>query len=104
VVKETVARTSLLFRLCVVVVVGLGALALGYSQWQARRLRQDVKRLREAVAIANEEQRQFLERIEDERKRNTVERRRLEAEIAEAQRREEELNGKLRDAQSAEAL
>jgi S1-C subfamily serine protease len=104
VVKETAARTSLLFRVSVAVVLGLGALALGYSQWQARRLRQDVKRLGEAVANANEEQRQFLERIEEERQRGTLERRRLEAEITEARRREEELNGKLRDVQTAESL
>jgi Trypsin-like peptidase domain/FHA domain len=104
VVKETAARTSLLFRVSVAVVLGLGAVALVYSQWQARRLRQDVKRLREAVATANEEQRQFLERIEEERRRGTAERRRLEGEIAEAQKREEELNGKLREAQTAESL
>ena len=104
VVKETAARTSRLFRISVAVVLGLGALALLYGQWQARRLRQDVKRLREAVATANEEQRQFLDRIEEERQRGATERRRLEGEITEARRREEELNGKLREAQSAESL
>ena len=104
VVTETAARTSLLFRVSVAVVVGLGALALGYSQWQAHRLRQDVKRLGEAVATANEEQRQFLDRIAEERQRADTERRRLENEITEARRREEELNGKLREAQSAESL
>lgn len=104
VVKETAARTSRLFRVSVAVLLALGAVALLYSQGQARRLRQDVKRLREAVATANEEQRQFLERIEEERRRGTDERRRLEGEITEARRREEELNAKLRETQSAEAL
>jgi hypothetical protein len=77
--------------------------ALLYSQWQQLKLRQDVKRLREAVATANEEQRQFLERIEEERQRTATDRQLLEKEIAEARKREEELNGKLREAQSAEA-
>jgi hypothetical protein len=87
----------------VALVLLLGAGALVYSQWQARKLRQEVRRLREAMVTANEEQRQFLGRIEEERRRGDEERRRLEGQITEARTREDELNQKLREAQSAEA-
>jgi S1-C subfamily serine protease len=103
VVRETVARTSRLFRVAVALAVALGLLAGVYGQWQARKLRQEVKRLRDAVAAANEAQRQFMERIEEERHRAEDDRRRLEARIAEARAREDELNLRLREVQSAEA-
>lgn len=103
VVRETAERTSRLFRVSVTVVLGLGLCALLYSQWTARRLRQDVKRLREAVASANEEQRQFMARIAEEKDRALEEKRRLEGEITEARAREDDLGRRLREAQSAEA-
>jgi S1-C subfamily serine protease len=103
VVHETVIRTSRLFRILVAVVLGLALLALAYSQWQARRLRQDVTRLREAVADANERQRLFLARIDEERARADDEKRRLQQEIDDARARAAELDRKLQAAQSAEA-
>jgi S1-C subfamily serine protease len=103
VVRETAERTSRLFRVSVAVVLALGLCALAYSEWTAHRLRQDVKRLREAVASANEEQRQFMARIAEERERAQDEKRRLENEVAEARAREEGLNRRLNEAQSAEA-
>jgi S1-C subfamily serine protease len=102
VVREAAARTSRLFRVTVAVLLGVGAVTLLYSQWQARKLRQEVTRLREAVAVANEEQRQFLERIGEERRRGDDERKRLETEIAEARSREEALNRRLSAERSAE--
>jgi hypothetical protein len=103
VIRETVAHTSRLFRILTLVVLGLGGLALGYSQWQARRLRAELKHLREAVAAANEEQRRFVERIEEERHRGAEERKGLESRIEEAHSREETLSRKLAEAQAAEA-
>jgi hypothetical protein len=88
VVRETTERTSRLFRISVTAVLVLGLCALVYSEWTAHRLRQDVRRLREAVASANEEQRQFMARIAEERERAQDEKRRLEKEIAEARVRE----------------
>ncbi len=102
VARETAERTSRLFQVSVALVVALGLAAALYSQWQARRLRQDVKRLREAVASANLQQREFIARIADERQRTDEEKRRLESEIEAARARENTLNQKLREAQSAE--
>ncbi|HEY6547907.1 MAG TPA: trypsin-like peptidase domain-containing protein, partial [Vicinamibacteria bacterium] len=100
--RETAERTSRLFQVSVALVLALGLAAALYSQWQARRLRQDVKRLREAVASANLQQREFIARIADERQRTDEEKRRLESEIEAARARENTLNQKLREAQSAE--
>jgi S1-C subfamily serine protease len=103
VVHETAIRTSWLFRVFVALALLAGAGAVVHSQWQARKLRQEVKRLRDAMILANEEQRGFLERIEDERRRVDEEKRSLEERIAEARARGDELNQKLREAQVAEA-
>jgi S1-C subfamily serine protease len=103
VVKETAARTSRLLRLSLAVVLALGAVALGYSQWRAHRLRQEVGQLREQVAAAAREQRLVLERVEEERRRADRERLDLEARIAGARAREKELDERLREAQSAAA-
>ena len=102
-VKETAARTSRLFRVALVVVLALGAIALSYSQWRAHKLRQDVKRLHEVMATSDQEQRQFLERVGEERRRGSQERLEFEARIAAARAREAELDERLREAQSAES-
>jgi S1-C subfamily serine protease len=103
VVKETAARTSRFFRVSLAVVLALGAIALLYSQWRAHSLRQEVTRLNEAMAASSREQRLFLERIEEERRRGRQERLELEAAIAEARAREAELAERLHETQSAEA-
>ncbi|HSD65450.1 MAG TPA: trypsin-like peptidase domain-containing protein [Vicinamibacteria bacterium] len=103
VVRETVARTSRSFRVSLVVVLALGAVAFLFGQWRAHGLRQEVRRLHEEMAASNRERRDLLARIEEERRRASQERLELEARIAEARAREAELNERLRDVQSAEA-
>jgi S1-C subfamily serine protease len=103
VVRETVARTSRLFRVTVAVVLVLGALALLFSQWRAHQLRQEVKRLQEEMAASDRERRELLARIDEERGRAGQERLALEAQIAGARAREARLEERLREVQSAEA-
>jgi S1-C subfamily serine protease len=102
-VKETTARTSRLFRIAMAALVVVGALAFAAGEWQARRLRAEVARLNDAVATAKDEQRLFMERVLEERRRAAEERRGLEARIEEARAREESLSRQLAEGQAAEA-
>jgi S1-C subfamily serine protease len=102
VVRETAERTTRLFRVSVAVILALGLGAALYSQWHGRRLRQEMKRLREAVATAQAQQQEFVARIAEERRRSDEEKQRLEAEIQAARARASALDQTLREAQSAE--
>jgi S1-C subfamily serine protease len=79
------------FRVVLAGILVLAATTLVYGQWRDRQLRLDVKQLRDAVAVAREDQRQFRDRIAGERLREGEERKRLEAGIADARAGEERL-------------
>jgi len=102
VTREAVARTSPVFRWTVIGALAALGLVMGWSQWQGRHLRAELGRLREAVRVADLEQRHFHERIERERERTETDRRALEARIEEYRQREEELNRMLAEAASGE--
>ena len=71
-----------IFRMVLAGILGLVATTLVYGQWRDRELRMDVKQLRDAVAQAREDQRQFRDRIAGERLRKGEEKR-LEDQAAE---------------------
>ena len=103
VVRETAVRTSRAFRFTAIGVVVAGGLFLGWTQWQAHRLGADVARLREAVRRAEAAQRDFHERVEQERRRSEAERQALQARIEEARQREDELKRQLGEASPGQA-
>ena len=72
-----------IFRMVLAGILGLAATTLVYGQWRDRQLRMDVNQLRDAVAHAREDQRQFRDRIDGERLREGEERKRLEDQAAE---------------------
>lgn len=79
------------FRMLLAGILGLAATTMVYGQWRDRQLQMDVKRLRDAVAQAREDERQFRGSIGRERLREGEERKRLEDLIADARAREERL-------------
>jgi S1-C subfamily serine protease len=72
-------------------ILGLAAATMVYGQWRDRQLQMDVKQLRDAVAHAREDERQFRGSMGRERLREGEERKRLEDLIADARAREERL-------------
>jgi S1-C subfamily serine protease len=100
--RETRAHTSHPFRLAIVVILGLGAGALGFGAWQSHRLRLEVSRLQEAMGLAEKEQRLFRARVEEERQKLHEERRAGEAEAEEFRARVQDLTRRLAEAQSGE--
>jgi hypothetical protein len=101
-VREADLRTSLAFRVTVAVMLGAGLCAGGYAAWQSHKLRVEVRRLNETMLAAEKEQRQFRERVEQERRRFEEERKARVAEAQEFERREQELNQRLAEAQTGE--
>ena len=81
----------------------LSLAALGYSQLQDRRLRQEVERLREALRESEREREAFAARIAEERARAETARSALATRLEELREREEALYAQLRDAHAAES-
>jgi serine protease Do len=79
------------FRMLLAGILGLAATTMVYGQWRDRQLQMDVKQLRDAVAQAREDERQFRGSVGRERLREGEERKRLEDLIADARAREERL-------------
>jgi S1-C subfamily serine protease len=102
VTREAVARTSRTFRWAMIGALAALGVIVGWNQWQAHRLRAEVGRLREALRVADLEQRHFHERIERERERTEADRRALETRIEDYRQREDELNRRLAEAASGE--
>src|SRR5260221_3511373 len=71
---ETALRTTLPFRIALAGVAVLGVLVLGWTQWQAHRVRLELGRLREAVQLAEAERGRFYARIEEERHKAAADR------------------------------
>ena len=100
--REANARTSRTFRVIVAAMLSAGLVAGGFAAWQSHKLKVEIRRLREAMQASEAEQRQFRERIEEERRRFEEERRARAAESEEFERRERELNLKLAEARAGE--
>lgn len=96
------AHTSRAFRVAIAVALTASALVLSWSQWQARRLEHEVRRLNDAMRAADAERRSFDERIEEERRRADHLRQTLETRIEDYRRREEELDRELTEASDGE--
>lgn len=77
--------------------------ALGYSQLQDLRLRQEVARLREALQASEREREDFVARVAAERGRAEADRAALVARVDELRQREESLYAQVREAATAEA-
>ena len=99
---ETTARTTLPFRITLAGVALLGVLVLGWTQWQAHRVRLELGRLREALQLAETERRRFYSRIEEERQKTEADRSALAAQVEELRSREEQLKRQLTEAASGE--
>jgi S1-C subfamily serine protease len=100
--RETRAHTSHPFRLAIVVLLGVGASALGWGAWQSHKLRLEVARLQETIRRAESEQSHFQARVEEERRKLHEERRERERETQEFKRRERDLNRRLALARAGE--
>jgi S1-C subfamily serine protease len=99
---ETAVRTTLPFRITMAGVALLGVLVLGWTQWQAHRVRLELGRLREALQVAEVERQRFYARIEDERQKAEADRSALATRVEELRSREEQLNRQLAEAASGE--
>src|SRR5258706_10766023 len=99
---ETAVRTTLPFRITLAGVTLLGVLVLGWTQWQAHRVRLELGRLREALQLSETERRRFYARIEEERQKAEGDRAALAARVDELRSREEQLNRQLSEAASGE--
>jgi S1-C subfamily serine protease len=99
---ETAVRTTLPFRITLAGVALLGVLVLGWTQWQAHRVRLELGRLREALQLSETERRRFYARIEEERQKAEGDRAALAARVEELRSREEQLNRQLSEAASGE--
>ena len=100
--REFRRRTSLSFRITVAVMLSAGLAAGVFAAWQSHKLRVEIRHLREAMQASEAEQRQFRERIDEERRRFEEERRARVAEAQEFERREQELNQRLAEARAGE--
>jgi serine protease Do len=97
------ARVSPPVRAALVVGLLLALAATGWSYLQARRLRLEVERLREALHQAEVERERFAARVAEERAREDARRAALASRMEELQRQEQALYGQLSEAASAEA-
>ncbi len=102
VVRESAVRTSRTFRAALLVVLALGAISLGWTRWESRRLRQDIAGLQGSLRQAEAEQMSFARRVEEERRRSEAERRDLESRVEEYRTREEALRSQIAEAASGE--
>ena len=91
VVREARLRTSIPFKLILAVTVAAGASVFAFAFWQSYRMRVELRHLREAVQAAEQEQRGFHERIDEERRRFDEELKTRERQAEEFRRREQEL-------------
>ena len=99
---ETSVRTTLPFRITLAGVAFLALLLVGWTQWQAHRVRLEVGRLREALQVAEAERGRFYARIEEERQKAEADRSALAARMEDLRSREQQLNRQLAEAASGE--
>jgi serine protease Do len=92
---ETHVRTSPLFRWIVAFMLVVGGGVLGWSQWQASLMREELLRLRQDMQSAEQERLTFYARIEDERQKADRDRSVLEGQIEELRQREGALKAQL---------
>ena len=97
------ARISPPVRAALVVGLLLAVAATGWSHLQARRLRLEVERLREALRQAEVDRERFAARVAEERAKAEADRAALASRVEELRQQEQALYGQLSDAASAEA-
>jgi S1-C subfamily serine protease len=95
---ETHVRTSPIFRWAVAFVLAAGGAVLGWSQWQASLMREELVRLRQDMQNAEQERLTFYARIEDERRKADRDRSLLEGQIEDLRQREGALKAQLGEA------
>jgi S1-C subfamily serine protease len=100
--RETNLRTSLAFRVIVALMVAVGLGVGAFAAWQSHKLQAELRRLRESVQASEREQRDFRERVDDERRHFEEERQARVAETREFERREQELNRRLAEARAGD--
>jgi hypothetical protein len=101
---ETASRTSRIFRIVLAGMVIAGAIAIGWSHLQSRKLQAELTRLRETLRVQSEEQLRFQARVDQEREKSEANRRALEEEIEESRSRADRLQRQLAGAASDEVL
>ena len=97
------ARVSPPVRAALVAGLLLALAASGWSQLQARRLRLEVERLRDALRQAELDRERFAARVAEERTREEADRAALASRLEELRQQEQALHGQVSDAASAEA-
>jgi S1-C subfamily serine protease len=97
------ARVSPPVRGALVAGLLLALAATGWSHLQARRLRLEVERLRDALRQAEVDRERFAARVAAERTRAEADRSALASRLEELRQQEQALHGQLSDAASAEA-
>ncbi len=97
------ARISPPVRAVLVVGLLLAVAAAGWNHLQARRLRLEVERLREALHQAEVDRERFAARVAEERTRADADRAALASRVEELRQQEQALYAQLSDAASAEA-
>jgi hypothetical protein len=93
---------SLAFERLLLAVLVAGALLIGWTELEARRVDREIAGLRETIRLAHDDQRRFEQNIEKERRGAAEERKRLEAQIEEFRQREGALNRQLAEATAGE--
>jgi S1-C subfamily serine protease len=96
------ARLSPTVRGLVALALLLTLAAAGWNQLQARRLRQEVERLRESLRQAEREREQLVERVAVERAGSEADRVALAAQVEELRRQEQSLYSRIADSAAAE--
>ncbi|HSD29828.1 MAG TPA: trypsin-like peptidase domain-containing protein [Vicinamibacteria bacterium] len=97
------ARISPTVRAVLVVGLLLALAATGWSHLQARRLRLEVERLREALRQAEVDRERFAARVGEERAKADADRAALASQVEDLRRQEQTLYARLADAASTEA-
>jgi S1-C subfamily serine protease len=83
--------------------IGLGALALlAWSQWETRRVRQEMAGLRREISQAEAARLDLQRRADEERRRGDGAREALERRLDEARAREEDLRARIADGEAGE--
>ena len=83
--------------------VGVAALAvLGWSQWETRRVRQEMAGLRQEISRAEAERLDLQRRSDEQRRKADGARETLERRLDEARAREEELRGRMGESSAGE--
>jgi serine protease Do len=101
---RVVQGTSRSFRRAVLALSLLALAVLGWSSWDARRMRGEIKTLRQAVLKSEQDRRAFEDRVDAERRRAADDRTGFERQLAEFRAREQELQERLALAATGEVI